>query len=122
MADLQSMGLLMDGEVAIQPEGTEQPFVYRGFQMVDETKFRDLTAFKKALLSDPARFATSVTSKLMIYALGRGLEAYDMPSVRRIVRESAAGRYQLSSIVLGIVKSPPFQMRQVAAAAGTPAQ
>ena len=42
MADLQSMGLLMDGEVAIQPEGTEQPFVYRGFQMVDEAKFRDL--------------------------------------------------------------------------------
>ena len=42
MADLQSMGLLMDGEVAIQPEGSEQPFVYRGFQMVDEAKFRDL--------------------------------------------------------------------------------
>ncbi len=42
MAELQSMGLLMDGEVAIQPEGSEQPFVYRGFQMVDEVKFRDL--------------------------------------------------------------------------------
>jgi hypothetical protein len=42
MAEVQSLGLLMDGEVAIQPEGAEQPFVYRGFQMVDETKFRDL--------------------------------------------------------------------------------
>jgi len=42
MADLQGMGLLMDGEVAIQPENSEQPFIYRGFQMVDETKFRDL--------------------------------------------------------------------------------
>ena len=42
MSELQSMGLLMDGEVAIQPEGSEQPFVYRGFQMVDEAKFRDL--------------------------------------------------------------------------------
>ena len=42
MAEVQSMGLLMDGEVAIQPEGSEQPFVYRGFQMVDEAKFRDL--------------------------------------------------------------------------------
>jgi hypothetical protein len=42
MTDLQSMGLLMDGEVAIQPEGSDQPFVYRGFQMVDEAKFRDL--------------------------------------------------------------------------------
>ena len=42
MAELHGMGLLMDGEVAIQPEGSEQPFVYRGFQMVDEAKFRDL--------------------------------------------------------------------------------
>ena len=42
MAELQGMGLLMDGEVAIQPEGSEQPFIYRGFQMVDEAKFRDL--------------------------------------------------------------------------------
>jgi len=42
MAEVQSLGLLMDGEVAIQPEGAEQPFVYRGFQMVDEAKFRDL--------------------------------------------------------------------------------
>jgi hypothetical protein len=42
MDDLKSMSLLMDGEVAIQPEGTEQPFVYRGFQMVDENKFREL--------------------------------------------------------------------------------
>ena len=42
MSDLQGMGLLMEGEVAIQPENSEQPFIYRGFQMVDETKFRDL--------------------------------------------------------------------------------
>ncbi len=42
MADLQSMKLLMEGEVAIQPEGSEQPFIYRGFQMIDEAKFRDL--------------------------------------------------------------------------------
>ena len=42
MTDLGAMGLLMDGEVAIQPEGSEQPFIYRGFQMVDEAKFRDL--------------------------------------------------------------------------------
>jgi len=42
MAELQNMKLLMDGEVAIQPEGSEQPFIYRGFQMIDEAKFRDL--------------------------------------------------------------------------------
>ena len=42
MADLQKAGLLMDGEVAIQPDGSDQPFVYRGFQMVDEEKLRDM--------------------------------------------------------------------------------
>ncbi len=42
MAELKGMGLLMDGEVAIQPENSEQPFIYRGFQMIDEAKFRDL--------------------------------------------------------------------------------
>ncbi|MDQ3074139.1 MAG: SapC family protein [Pseudomonadota bacterium] len=42
MADLQALGLLMDGEVAISPEGSEQPFIYRGFQMIDEAKFREL--------------------------------------------------------------------------------
>ena len=42
MEELKKSGLLMDGEVAIQPEGYEQPFIYRGFQMVDEEKLRDL--------------------------------------------------------------------------------
>lgn len=42
MEELKASGLLIDGEVAIQPEGSDQPFIYRGFQMVDETKFRDL--------------------------------------------------------------------------------
>ena len=42
MEELKSLGLLMDGEVAIQPDGTDQPFIYRGFQMIDENKFRDL--------------------------------------------------------------------------------
>ena len=42
--ELKKFGLLMDGEVAIQPEGSEQPFIYRGFQMIDEEKLRDLPA------------------------------------------------------------------------------
>ncbi|HUA21749.1 MAG TPA: DUF1585 domain-containing protein, partial [Bryobacteraceae bacterium] len=50
------------------------------------------------------------TEKLMTYALGRGVEYKDMPAVRSIVRESAAGNYRFSSIVLGIVSSPSFQM------------
>ena len=51
MAELKEAGLLMDGEVAIQPEGVEQPFIYRGFQMVDEEKFRNLTGDKLRKLS-----------------------------------------------------------------------
>ena len=66
-----------------------------------------------------------VTEKLMTYALGRGVEYQDMPLVRSIVRDSAAGNYKFSSIVLGIVKSPPFQMnmktsRRAVEAAGGP--
>jgi len=48
---------------------------------------------------------------LLTYALGRGLESSDMPVVRSVVRESAASQYQFSSLVSGIVKSAPFQMR-----------
>jgi hypothetical protein len=56
-------------------------------------------------------FARTVTRKLMSYALGRELKYYDQPSVRAIVRNAAADHYRWSSIVLGIVESPAFQMR-----------
>jgi hypothetical protein len=52
-----------------------------------------------------------VTEKLMTYGLGRGVEYYDMPVIRSIVRDASKNNYQFSSIVLGIVKSAPFQMR-----------
>jgi predicted GTPase len=54
---------------------------------------------------------TAFTEKLMIYALGRGLEYYDMPAVRAIVAESGRRGYRFSSLVVGIVGSVPFQMR-----------
>jgi hypothetical protein len=56
------------------------------------------------------QFARVVTEKLLTYSLGRGLEYQDMPMVRSIVRDSAGSKYKFSSIVLGIVKSAPFQM------------
>jgi len=56
-----------------------------------------------------------MTSKLLTYALGRGVEYYDKPSVRAVVRRAAAQNYRFSSIVLGIVTSTPFQMRMPAA-------
>jgi hypothetical protein len=64
------------------------------------------------LIRDPEVFASTVTEKMLIYALGRGLVAADMPVVRSIVRNAARDNYALSSIILGIVDSFPFQMRR----------
>jgi mono/diheme cytochrome c family protein len=68
-------------------------------------------ALREAILSRPDAFVTVVTEKMLTYALGRGLEPSDMPVVRRIVKKAAQNNYQLSSVVLGIVESAPFQMR-----------
>jgi hypothetical protein len=58
-------------------------------------------------------FAETFTERLLTYGLGRGLEEYDAPIIRRIVRDASAGDQKWSSIVLGIVNSNPFQMRRV---------
>ncbi len=63
------------------------------------------------------RFVHTVTEKLLQYALGRPLEYYDQPAVRRIVRNAAADDYRWSSIMLGIVESPVFLMRRAPPAA-----
>jgi hypothetical protein len=70
-----------------------------------------LTGLKQALLAKPGQFASAVTEKLLMYALGRNLQYYDVPAVRRIVRDAAPGRYTFPDLVSGIVKSAPFQMR-----------
>jgi hypothetical protein len=64
------------------------------------------------LTADPEQFARVFTSKLLTYALGRGLEAYDLPTVRKIVREAEGDDYQFGAIVKGIVNSVPFRMRR----------
>jgi hypothetical protein len=66
---------------------------------------------RQALLRYSPQFVRMVTEKLMTYGLGRGVEYYDMPVIRSIVRDAAKNNYRFSSIVLGIVKSAPFQMR-----------
>jgi hypothetical protein len=66
------------------------------------------------LLSRSDEFVQTVTRKLLEYALGRSLEYYDGPAVRQLVRDAAPGDYRWSSLILGIVKSTPFQMRRVA--------
>ena len=78
----------------------------------DGTTFVGSAGLKKALLTKSDQFVTTLTEKLLTYALGRGLEYYDAPTVRGIVREAARRDYRVSSsLILGIVQSAPFQMR-----------
>jgi mono/diheme cytochrome c family protein len=81
----------------------------------DGTKFDGVVGLRKALLARPERFVHTTTEKLLTYALGRGVEYYDAPAVRRIVRDAAAHNYRFSSLVLGVVRSQPFQMRRAPA-------
>jgi len=78
----------------------------------DGGAFDGPTGLRDMLLARPADFVGTVTEKLMTYALGRGVQYYDMPTVRRIVREAEAVDYRWSAIILGIIKSTPFQMRR----------
>jgi hypothetical protein len=70
-----------------------------------------LAGLRTLLLRQPDRFPTTVTEKLLAYALGRRLDYYDRPAVRQIVRSAAAHDYRWSSLILGIVNSPTFLMR-----------
>jgi mono/diheme cytochrome c family protein len=80
--------------------------------LVDGTKFTGMPGLRELLLSRQDQFAATVTEKLLSYALGRTVEYYDKPSVRQIVRHSAADNYRWSAVILEIVKSQPFQMRR----------
>jgi len=82
-------------------------------ELPDGAKFTDLSSFREALISPPERFAATMSEKLLIYALGRGLEYYDMPAVRAITRAASKDGYLLSSLVSEVVQSVPFQMRRV---------
>ena len=78
----------------------------------DGTVFDGAAELRAALVARPERFVGTVTEKMMTYALGRGLDYYDMPAVRRIVREAASDGYGMQSIIVGIVNSYPFLYRR----------
>jgi hypothetical protein len=80
-------------------------------QLVDGTRLDGPVALRRALLQRSDVFATVATEKLLTYAVGRAAQYQDMPTVRAIVRDSARDKYRFSALVLGIVKSTPFQMR-----------
>ena len=78
----------------------------------DGTPFQGPAGLREVLLSRRQEFVLNLTEKLLTYALGRGVEYYDAPAVRVIMQEAAPGDYRWSSLILGIVKSTPFQMRR----------
>jgi mono/diheme cytochrome c family protein len=91
----------LDGKTRIDPTA----------EMVDGTKLDGPASLRRALLARSNMFVSVATEKLMTYATGRAVTPYDMPAVRKIIRDSANTNYRLSSLVLGVVKSEPFQMR-----------
>jgi len=78
-------------------------------QTTDGSPVHGLTGLRAHLLAEPDQFPRALTEKLLAYALGRRLDYRDQPAIRKIVRDAAAQNYRWSSIILGIVQSPPFQ-------------
>ena len=82
-------------------------------ELPDGATFDGVAGFRAALLQEPwaSQYVSNITSKLLTYAVGRGVEYYDKPAVRKIMREAKQSDYRWSSIIRGIVTSAPFQMR-----------
>jgi hypothetical protein len=78
----------------------------------DGTKINGLSDLRQILVNHKSQFLANMTGTLLTYALGRGVEYYDQPAVRAILRDAAPHNHRFSSLVLGIVKSTPFQMRR----------
>jgi len=95
-----------DGDSPIDPSGA----------FPDGTKFDGMAGLKAALLSHPQEFVSTVTEKLLMYALGRNVQYFDRPAIRAIVGKSATADYTFGSLVEGVVESAPFQMRRAQAA------
>jgi len=91
-----------DGGLPVNPSG----------RLVDGTELTGPASLRQALLGRRDRFVATVTEKLLVYALGRSVEYFDMPTIRSIVRDAAKEDDRLSSLVVGIVKSPSFRMRK----------
>jgi hypothetical protein len=78
----------------------------------DGSKFTGVSGLEDGLMERPEVFAGTLTEKLLTFALGRGVEPYDGPAIRKIVRDAQAADYRFSSIIVGITKSTPFTMRK----------
>jgi hypothetical protein len=78
----------------------------------DGSEFTSVHGLEQALLSRPELFVRTLTQKLLTFGLGRGVEYYDAPAIRQIVRDAKSDNFRFSRLIVGIVKSRPFQMRK----------
>jgi hypothetical protein len=78
----------------------------------DGSQFDGVTGLERALLKRPELFVGTLTEKLLTFALGRGVEYYDVPAVRKIVRDARGKDYRFSSLIVGLATSTPFTMRK----------
>ena len=80
-------------------------------QLVDGTVIDGPASLRKAMLGRSDAFVGSMTEKLLMYGMGREIKYYDMPAVRIVMKDAAKNRYRFSDLVMGVVKSAPFQMK-----------
>ena len=92
----------VDGGEMIDPSG----------ELVDGTRIAGVSDLEQALLDRPELFASALAEKLLTFALGRGVEHYDAPAIRRVVSDAREHNFRFSSLILGIASSTPFQMRR----------
>ena len=97
-----------DGVGAWRLQDQGQPIDPTG-ELANGTKIDGPASLRDVLMDNREQFVRVVTEKLLTYALGRGMEVEDMPLVRSIVRDAADSDYRFSDLMLGVIKSPPFQ-------------
>jgi hypothetical protein len=113
-AQMDPLGLSLEAFDAVgqrgRVRGAENAVDLSG-TMPDGTKFEGPNGLRDVLLSHSQQFVQTTTERLLTYALGRGVEYYDAPAVRKVVRDAAKQNYAVSALILGLVESTPFQMR-----------
>jgi len=113
-ARMDPIGFAMDNFDAVgrwRDSEAGQPIDASGV-LPEGTRFNGVAELKKALLRHPEQFIRTVAEKLLMYGISRNVQYFDQPAVRAIVRQAAPGNYSFASLVLGVVKSAPFQMRK----------
>jgi hypothetical protein len=114
---LDPLGLALENFDAIGRWRTKEPGgeVDASGRLADGTEVTGPVELRAALAARPEQFVGVIVEKLLTYALGRGLEPYDMPTVRKIVREAEGEGYRFSALVLGVANSTPFRMKRAQA-------